>query len=102
MREDGFKELNDKYGSKYDFWESAAKENEHKYDYFINGAAKFGGYFDSKENGVYYNQSVAARTYITLRKVGSFYYDIFMLWGLLGFSFLFFNANLKVKNTNTE
>ena len=55
MREEGFKELNDKYGSKYDFWESAKFENSHKYDYFINGEQHFGGYFDSKENGVYFS-----------------------------------------------
>lgn len=55
MREDGFKDINDKYGSKYDFWDSAKYENAHKYDYFQKGEMYFGGYFDTKANGIYYD-----------------------------------------------
>jgi hypothetical protein len=93
MREDGFKELNNKYGSKYDFWESAKYENAHKYDYFQNGEMHFNGYFDTKANGIYYEQSTPVRAFLTIKKVGAFYNEIFILWGVLGFGCVIYSAN---------
>ena len=55
MREEGFKDINDKFGAKYDFFDSVKFEQAHKYDYFQNGEMHFNGYFDSKENGIYYS-----------------------------------------------
>ena len=93
MREDGFKDLNDKFGSKYDFWESAKYENAHKYNFYLKGESHFGGYFDTKANGIYYDQSAPVRAYLTMKKVGEFYGDLFIIWGVLGLGCVIYNAN---------
>jgi len=79
MREDGWSELNDKYGHKwnksYSYIDDAPYSNQHKYDRYIKGLHQFGEIYDTRENGLYYEQSPFARFYVAARKcfkAGSF------------------------------
>jgi hypothetical protein len=43
---------------------------------------------------------MAVRAYLTMKKVGAFYSDLFILWGILGFGCVIHNANQKSKELN--
>ena len=54
MREEGWKDLNDKYDSTYKFFQEAESENTHKYNTY--GADRYmEGYWDTKINHLYYS-----------------------------------------------
>ena len=54
MREEGWKELNDKYDSTYKFFQEAESETEHKYNTY--GADRYmEGYWDTKINHLYFS-----------------------------------------------
>lgn len=54
MREEGWKEMNDKYDSTYKFFQEAEGENEHKYNSY--GTDQYvEGYWDTKINHMYYS-----------------------------------------------
>jgi hypothetical protein len=54
MREEGWKELNDKYEHGYKFYQDVEGETEHKYDSY--GADQYmEGYWDTKINALYYS-----------------------------------------------
>jgi hypothetical protein len=99
LREEGWKDLNDKYDSNYKHFREVEDQYEHKYDTF--GADMYiEGYWDSKINTLYYSQSAGTRLWINLKKVGIFYFHIFPLWGLLGGGCFIYNVRTTAKKIN--
>ena len=62
MRGEGFKEMNQKYGTDYDFFEKADKEGEDKYIKYRE--RYYEQYWDTKENHAYYSQPATTRAWI--------------------------------------
>ena len=63
FRGEGFKELNQKYGTQYDFYEEGA-EKENKDKYIKYRERYYEKYWDTKENHAYYQQPASTRTWI--------------------------------------
>jgi len=53
MREEGWKNLNEKYGPDYKHWEDVEGENAHKYNKYRERYME--SYWDTKENHLYYS-----------------------------------------------
>jgi hypothetical protein len=73
---------------------------EHKYNIYGDVERYYEGYWDSKLNHIYYNQSKSKRAWLQFKKVCYFYWDIFPLWGILGFACVFYNAKTTANKTN--
>jgi len=99
-RGEGFKEMNDKYGTEYDHYQSADSENSDKYIKYRERF--FECYWDTKENHAYYSQSATTRAWIQLKKVMSFYWDLSVVWGLFAAAFVLYNAHTTAKKTNVS
>ena len=100
MREEGWKDLNDKYGHGYKFFEDIEGETQHKYNSY--GADQYmEGYWDTKINALYYSQPLSTRAWLNIKKVGRFYFDIWPLW-LFSFVVLFYNAHTCSKKFNVS
>ena len=100
MRGEGFKELNQKYGTEYDFYEKADQENDDKYIKYRE--RYYEQYWDTKENHAYYSQPVSTRAWIQFKKVISFYWDLAMVWGLFAGVFVLYNAHTTSKKINVS
>jgi hypothetical protein len=62
MRGEGFKELNNKHGVDYDYYESVDRENSDKYVKYRE--RYYEQYWDTNESHDYYSQSVWTRTWL--------------------------------------
>ena len=101
LREEGFKDLNDKFDPGYKFFEEAGKEFDHKYDTF--GVERYTeGYWDTKLNFMYYSQPASTRAFLNFKKVGIFYFHIFPLWGIIGGGCLVYNMKQTAKKMNVS
>jgi hypothetical protein len=100
MRGEGFKDLNQKYGTEYDFYESADKEGEGKYIKYRERYCE--QYWDTKENDAYYQQPATTRAWIQFKKVMSFYRDLVIVWGLFAAGFVLYNAHTTAKKINVS
>lgn len=78
LREEGWKELNDKLGPSVDekFVHDADQTYNYKYNSYGHLDRYYEGYWDSKANHLYYSQSAAKRAYLSFKKVSAFYLDI--------------------------
>ena len=78
MREEGWKELNDKFGASVDdkFVKEADEAYKHKYNSYNDLERFYEGYWDSKANHLYYSQSKTTRLYLNIKKVGLFYFHL--------------------------
>lgn len=102
MREEGFKELNEKFegqGSET-FYDDANDRYQHKYNTYKGLETYYEGYWDTKANHLYYSQPASIRAWLQIKKVSTFYYDMFLLWGILGFGCLSYNLSQNAKNMN--
>lgn len=99
-RGEGFKDLNQKYGTEYDHYQHADKENSDKYIKYKE--RYYEAYWDTKENHAYYSQPFSTRTWIQFKKVSSFYMDLGVVWGLLAAVFVLYNAHTSAKKTNVS
>ena len=62
FRGEGFQEMNKKYGTEYNYYDTAENEYEHKY---IKYRERFyEAYWDTKENHAYYSQPASTRAWI--------------------------------------
>ena len=80
-REEGFRNLNDKYGTEYDHYSAGDDpKSEVNKDYFVYRERYYEKYWDTKANSEYYSQPLRVRAWITLKKVTQFYWDFAVLW----------------------
>ena len=80
-REEGFRNLNDKYGTEYDHYSAGDDpKSEVNKDYFVYRERYYEKYWDTKANAEYYSQPLRVRAWITLKKVTQFYWDFAVLW----------------------
>jgi hypothetical protein len=98
FREEGFRDLNDKFGTDYNIHQeaenpkSAMNEKWHLYK-----EQTFDRYWDTKQNAEYYSQPASRRAWITLKKVISFYRDFMPLWLFSAGFFVAYNAHVRSK-----
>ena len=101
LREEGWKDLNKKFGSEFDYWQDVEKMNEDKYN--SHGTKiYYEGYWDSKANDMYYSQPISTRAWLTLKKVGWFYRDTFVIWGVFGTFLVLHSAKSTSKSLNSS
>lgn len=100
MREEGWKELNDKYGTVLDYKVHAPKIHEDEYVRY--GAQYEEGYWDTKANHLYYSQPAMTRAWLQMKKVGRFYLNLIVLWGVIGGACLYYNVINTLKKTNVS
>ena len=99
-RGEGFKDLNQKYGTEYDHFQAVDEENSDKY---VKYRERFyENYWDTKENHAYYSQPATTRAWQQLKKVITFYSDLALVWGLFLAVFVLFNAHTTAKKTNVS
>lgn len=97
-REEGFRDVTDKYGSQYNHIDqgedpdSKMNENWHVYKEQV-----FERYWDTKANAEYYSQPMSTRAWITFKKVTSFYQDFLILWLFSAGGFVLYNAHIRRK-----
>lgn len=101
FRGEGFKQMNEKYGTDYDFYEEGANE-ENKDKYIKYRERYYEKYWDTRENHAYYQQPATTRTWIQLKKVMTFYSDLAVLWGLFAAGLVLYNAQTTAKKTNVS
>ena len=99
-RGEGFKELNQKYGTDYDHYTHADQEGSDKYIKYRE--RYYEKYWDTKENHGYYQQPLSTRAWIQLKKVSGFYVDMLVVWGLVATLFVLYNAHTTAKKTNVS
>jgi len=100
MRGEGFKEMNQKYGTEYDYYEKADQEHDDKYIKYRE--RYYEQYWDTKENHAYYSQPATTRAWIQFKKVISFYRDLALVWGLFAAGFVLYNAHMTAKKINVS
>lgn len=100
MRGEGFKDLNQKYGPEYDYYQHADYENQDKYIKYRE--RYYENYWDTVENSEYYSQPATKRAWITLKKVMCFYWDFALIWGVLGALFVAYSAQTNAAKTNVS
>ena len=71
FREEGFREVNEKYGPDYDHYvEGNENQNHEQNEKYQMYRARFEDrYWDTKANDEYYSQPQSTRAWITLKKV---------------------------------
>jgi hypothetical protein len=77
-------------------------DKEHTDKYIKYRERFYENYWDTKENHAYYSQPLRTRAWISFKKVSSFYWDMLVVWGLLGAGFALYNAHTTAKKTNVS
>jgi hypothetical protein len=103
FREEGFRDLNEKYGTEFNVHEDAEdpkspmneKWNVYREQFYER-------YWDTKENAEYYSRPASTRAWITIKKVISFYSDFAVLWLICAGCFVLFNAHVRSKKNRRE
>ena len=93
-REEGFEELNRKYGTEYDAFDRMDNMNDPmNAKYNLYRARYYERYWDTRENHAYYSLPMGQRAWLTFKKVSEFWNDSWPLWHVVLPVFLLFNAN---------
>lgn len=99
-REEGFQELNDKYGTEYDPFERMGDMRDPmNKNYHIYRAHYEQRYWDTKENHAYYSLPVGTRAWLTLKRVSAFWGDYAVLWLGIAPLLILFNARTRSGKT---
>lgn len=102
-REEGWKDLNEKYGTEYDHYSAGDDpKSELNKDYFVYRERYYEKYWDTKANHEYYSQPLSTRAWITLKKVTQFYFDFMILWLGVGGFLVLFNARSQSKRLQSS
>ena len=102
-REEGWKDLNEKYGTEYDHYSAGDDpKSELNKDYFVYRERYYEKYWDTKANHEYYSQPLSTRAWITLKKVTQFYFDFMILWLGFGGFLVLFNARSQSKRLQSS
>ena len=92
-REEGFRELNEKYGPDYDHYFEGDKQDHEQNENYILYRERFDErYWDTKANSEYYEQPLGTRAWLTFKKVKQFYKDSVFLWLGICSVFVIYNA----------
>lgn len=100
LRGEGFKDLNEKYGHNYDYFDSVNHENSDKYVQYRE--RYYESYWDTKENSAYYSQSATTRAWLAFKKVNLFWRDCVLLWGGLALCFVVYSARTHAAKINVS
>ncbi len=102
-REEGFRNLNDKYGVDYDHFEAGDdSKSEINKDYFVYRERYYEKYWDKKQNHEYFSQPLSTRAWITFKKVIEFYSDLALLCLGLAGALVVFNARGRAQMRNPK
>lgn len=97
-REEGFRDLNDKFGADYNIHvEAEDPESKLNERWHIYKEQSYNRYWDTKDNAAYYSQPMSTRAWLTFKKVIDFYRDFLVLWLFVAGSFVVFNALVRSK-----
>lgn len=103
FREEGFRDLHEKYGTDYNVHDDAENPNSQMNEkWHVYKEQYFERYWDTKTNAEYYSQPTSTRAWITLKKVISFYKDFATLWLLSAGFFVIYNAHVRSKKARAK